>query len=116
MGAHLDRDGWPKDVNSDFARDALEKAAWTAAYVNDLPDDAFLFVESGGEKDDDGKTVPRALRHFPVRSHTGEVSLPHLRNALSRIPQSNVPLDAKERMQATARRMLDEEVKKANGA
>ncbi len=68
-----------------------DKAAWTRAFVNDLPDSAFLYVEPGGKKDESGRTVPRNLRHFPVRGADGKPDLPHLRNALSRIPQSRVP-------------------------
>lgn len=68
-----------------------EKAQWSRAYINDLPDGAFLHIEPGGRKDDEGKTVPRTLRHFPVRDEEGKLDVPHLRNAVSRIPQSKVP-------------------------
>ena len=89
----------------------LAKAQWTRAEINDLPDDAFLYVEPGGKKDEDGKTVPRALRHFPVYDADGKLDIPHLRNALARIPQSAVPgltADAKEKLQDRARRLLEE--------
>lgn len=82
-------------------------AEWTAAYINDLPDSSFLYVEPGGEKDDQGRTVPRAKRHFPVKGPDGSVDLPHLRNALARIPQSSLPDDVKARCTAAARRLLD---------
>lgn len=52
------------------------------ATINDLPDSAFAYIESGGTKDSDGKTVPRSLRHFPVHDAA------HVRNALARAPQS----------------------------
>jgi DNA adenine methylase len=97
----------------------LAKVQWSGAYINDLPDSAFLFVEAGGVKDDQGKTVPRSLRHFPVRNHLGELDLPHLRNALARIPQSEAPgLTAERRrdLQERARRLLEEassEIEKA---
>lgn len=68
------------------ARD--EKAVWTVAYMNDLADSAFLWIEAGGEKDEDGKTVPRSLRHFPVKDAEGNFDLPHVRNAIARIPQA----------------------------
>jgi hypothetical protein len=64
-------------------------AEWTTAYKNDLPDGAFLYIEAGGSKDSEGKTVPRSLRHFPVRDANGKVDLPHVRNALARIAQSS---------------------------
>jgi DNA adenine methylase len=89
----------------------LAKSQWSRAYINDLPDSAFLYVEPGGEKDDQGKTVPRSLRHFPVRNHLGELDVPHLRNALARLPQSTAPglTDARRReLESEARRLLEE--------
>jgi hypothetical protein len=86
------------------------KAVWTTAYVNDLPDSAFLYIESGGEVDEGGKTQPRSLRHFPVRDASGAVDEAHARNAIGRIPQATVAeLDAKtkEHLQDEARRLLD---------
>jgi HK97 family phage prohead protease len=63
------------------------KATWTASYINDLPDSSFLLVESGGDKDEDGKTTPRSLRHLPYKNAEGDIDLPHLRNAISRLGQ-----------------------------
>jgi phage I-like protein len=77
-------------------------AEWTVAYINDLPDSAFAYIESGGEKDEDGKTVPRALRNLPYRDKDGKVDLPHLRNALSRLPQTDLTPEE----QAKARKVL----------
>jgi hypothetical protein len=91
-----------------------QKAVWSTAFVNDLPDSSFLFIETGGKKDSEGKTVPRSLRHFPVKDQNGKIDLPHLRNAIARIPQSNAPglsADKKSALQDRARRMLAEEQK-----
>lgn len=66
-----------------------ESAKWTRAYINDLPDSAFLYVEPGGKKDEEGKTVPRELRHLPYKNADGEIDLPHLRNAIARLEQAN---------------------------
>ena len=65
----------------------VEEAEWSAAAQNDLPDSSFAYVEPGGEKDDEGKTVPRGLRHYPYKDASGKVDLPHLRNALARAAQ-----------------------------
>lgn len=65
-----------------------DKAKWSTAFINNLPDSSFLYVESGGEKDSDGKTTPRTLRHLPYKDAGGKVDLPHLRNALSRLGQT----------------------------
>jgi hypothetical protein len=83
-------------------------AVWSTAFVNNLPDSAFLYVQSGGSKDSEGKTVPRTLRHFPYKGPDGKVDLPHLRNAIARIPQAGSWLSAasKSALQARARKML----------
>jgi len=81
-------------------------AVWTRKYINDLPDSAFLYVERGGEKDSTGKTTPRALRHFPYRDATGKIDLAHLRNAISRIPQSKAKNLNKTALQQRARNIL----------
>lgn len=84
------------------------KAVWSTAYVNDLPDSAFLYVEPGGKKDGEGKTVPRTLRHFPYKDASGKIDLPHLRNAIARIPQAAISEGERERLQSKARRLLAE--------
>jgi hypothetical protein len=89
-------------------------ATWTTAYINNLPDSAFLYVESG-EKDADGKTTPRSKRHFPYKDDTGKVDLPHLRNALARIPQSSLPDDVKKRLTTKAQGILDKATRKNAG-
>lgn len=86
---------------------AAYKAVWTTAYVNNLPDSAFLYIEPGGKKDSEGKTTPRSLRHFPVRDDSGAVDQAHVRNALSRIPQSNLSQAVKDAATAKAQRLLD---------
>ena len=88
-------------------------AVWTTAEANDLPDSAFLYVEPGGKKDSEGKTVPRSLRHFPVHGPDGRIDLPHVRNALARIPQSKIPESAKARATREAQRILAAENKSA---
>ena len=83
-----------------------QRATWTTAYMNDLPDSAFLIVEKGGTKDSSGKTTPRSLRHFPVRDKDGNVDMAHLRNALSRIPQSNLSAELKAEAQRKAEALM----------
>jgi len=87
----------------------LAKAQWTGAFINNLPDSSFLHVEAGGKKDADGKTEPRSLRHFPVKGADGKVDLPHLRNALARIPQSTLPQAVKDKAVAEARKLWEAE-------
>src|SRR3990167_5038490 len=62
-------------------------ATWDAAYINDLPDSAFACIDAGGERDDSGRTVQRSLRHYPHHNAAGNLDLPHLRAALSRVAQ-----------------------------
>lgn len=87
----------------------VHKAVWTTAYVNDLSDGSFLYIAPGGKKDDEGKTVPRSLRYFPYKDKAGKIDLPHLRNAIARIPQSKAPglsAEGKKKLQAKARKLL----------
>jgi len=95
-------------LNEEYLDDEVKKAKWTAAYINDLPDDAFLYIESGGKKDDEKKTAPRSLRHFPYRDKNGKMDIPHLQNAIARIPQSKFGLtdDQKKALQDKARKLL----------
>jgi hypothetical protein len=63
----------------------FEAAKWTTKYMNDLPDSAFAYIEPGGEKDEEGKTVPRTLRHLPHHKPDGSIDVPHLKNAMARV-------------------------------
>ena len=59
---------------------------WTRKEVDELPDSSFAFVEPGG-RNADGRTIPLSKRHLPYRDADGQVDLPHLRNALARLPR-----------------------------
>lgn len=87
-------------------RRRVGKAAWTTAEIDDLPDKSFLYVESGGKADGDDKTTPRSLRHFPYRDAEGKIDLDHLRNAISRIPQSSLPKTLRDKLQIKAEKLL----------
>jgi len=50
----------------------VAKAAWSSAYIADLPDSAFACIDGDG-------------RHYPHHNASGALDLPHLRAALSRI-------------------------------
>lgn len=78
---------------------ALEyRAEMSAQSINDLPDDAFAYIEPGGSKDSSGKTVPRSKRHFPVHDKA------HAANALSRAPQSPFGDKAMPKIRAAAKK------------
>ena len=68
----------------------------TTQSINDLPDSDFAYIEPGGSKDASGKTVPRSLRHFPINDAA------HVRNALSRAPQSPFGDKAMPKIRAAA--------------
>ena len=71
--------------SADAEAEALDKAERSTAGTNDLPDSAFAYISPGGTKDEDGKTVPRSLRHLPYKTASGAIDKPHLRNALARL-------------------------------
>lgn len=103
---------WLSDNNITFISfepaTKLAKKIWSARYINRLPDSAFLYIELGGEKDDEDKTKPRTLRYFPYKDNTGKIDLPHLRNALARIPQSKLPKTIKDKISAKAKKILED--------
>ena len=75
---------------------------WTPAYVNDLPDSAFVLIAPGGHPDSTGRTVPRELRHFPVRDAAGKLDPEQLGHAAAAIPRTTT-LSANLRESATAK-------------
>jgi hypothetical protein len=79
-------------------RDSVAKAERSTKEINDLPDSDFAYIEPGGSKDDEGKTVPRSLRHFPI------MDAAHVRNALSRAPQSPFGEKAMPKIRAAAKK------------
>jgi len=88
----------------------LKEAEWDAEYINNLPDSSFAFIEEGGEKDEDGKTKPRSLRHLPYKDAEGNINKAHLNNALGRLPQTELSDEAK----AAAKKKLCAAVKTWN--
>lgn len=76
----------------------VAKAELSTASINDLPDSAFAYIESGGKKDESGKTTPRSLRHFPIQDPA------HIRNALARAPQSPFGDKAMPKIRAAAKK------------
>ena len=74
------------------------RAAISTADQNDLDDSDFAYIEPGGSKDSSGKTVPRSLRHFPIHDAA------HVRNALSRAPQSPFGDKAMPKIKAAAKK------------
>ncbi|HEY2302180.1 MAG TPA: HK97 family phage prohead protease [Acidimicrobiales bacterium] len=69
-------------------------AEWDPAYINALPDSAFLLVYT------DAKGAKQRL--FPYRDASGKVDVPHLKNAGARIPQAST-ISASQRMEAMAK-------------
>jgi hypothetical protein len=87
---------------------------WDAEYVDALPDESFAYIEPGGEADEEGKTVPRELRHFPVRDAEGNVSLPHVEEALAALDTEKmstgepIPEEDRERVREELEALLEE--------
>jgi hypothetical protein len=79
-------------------------AAWSEAFINDLPDASFLYIEAGAEKDQGGKSK-RSKRHFPYKMADGAVDLQHLRNALDGIPKSSLPEITRGMVERKAKRI-----------
>lgn len=88
-------------------------AEWSSKFINDLPDSSFGYVAPGGKKDATGRTVPRSLRYLPYKNEKGEIDLPHLRNALSRLPQTSLPANVKASIKAKLEKVAQENLKGA---
>jgi hypothetical protein len=100
-------------MGDDEVRVGATKAEMSAADINDLPDSAFAHIEPGGKKDDEGKTVPRSLRHFPIHDAA------HVRNALARLSQSPHGDDAESKVKAAAKKFgieVSDDASKADGS
>jgi hypothetical protein len=65
----------------------LLERVWTRKYIDNLPESAFAIVY---------KENDRVIRKFPHHNANGNIDLPHLRNANSRLPQSDVPAEYKQ--------------------
>ena len=78
------------DLKKDEKYDKAKAAKMSSKQKNDLPDSDFAYIEPGGKKDDDGKTVPRSLRHLPINDAA------HVRNALARLDQTDISPEAKK--------------------
>jgi hypothetical protein len=77
------------EINSKIA--SLEETARTFEIeVDALPDDCFGLVESGGEKDENGKTIPRSLRLFPYKGENGKVNANLLTKSLRDLAASPI--------------------------
>jgi HK97 family phage prohead protease len=74
----------------------------------DLPDSAYLWIEPGGARDEEGKTVPRSYRHFSIRDAEGKLDAPGLRFALAAIPQvEGLDAESKTLLSAQVHRALE---------
>jgi hypothetical protein len=81
--------------------------------TNNLPDSDFAYISPGGEKDSEGKTTPRSLRHLPIPDAA------HVRNALARLNQTDIPPAAKKEALSKIKRKAKElgvEVSKSDAA
>jgi len=104
------------DNSVDFSTQIKEKALGaklSAKAINNLPDSDFAYIQPGGKKDSEGKTIPRSLRHLPIPDAA------HVRNALARLNQTNIPAEAKKKALSKITRKAKEvgvHVSKSDGA
>jgi len=87
----------------------MMEAEWTSEYVSDLADSAFAAIEPGGEKDAEGKTTPRSLRHLEHHDAEGNVDEAHVKAALQRLNQTKISdalkIEAKKHLCGHAKQM-----------
>jgi HK97 family phage prohead protease len=67
-----------------------EEPVWTTAYIQNLPDSAFAYVEEGvGGEQVEGKTLPHTMRHFPHHNDDGSVNRDAVRREYDRAKTSD---------------------------
>ena len=91
---------------------AVEGAEWTRAYINDLPNSAFAYIEPCYKR---GDTENKGARHLPFKDAGGKIDLAHLRNARARVNQLKpICKDTNAKTAITeATRVLDDAAEKA---
>jgi len=83
-------------VPETVTEDGMEvKAVWTSSYISSLPDSSFAYIEPGCND--------KGCRHFPIKDKEGNYDAAHVRNALSRAPQSPFGSKAMPKIEAGAR-------------
>jgi len=104
------------EVEVDFSQQIREKsigANLSSKEKNNLPDSDFAYISPGGHKDSEGKTTPRSLRHLPIPDAV------HVRNALARLDQTDIPPAAKKEALAKIKRKAEDlgvQVSESDGA
>ena len=104
------------EVEVDFTpsiRKQAEAKKLSSKDVNNLPDSDFAYISPGGKKDSEGKTTPRSLRHLPIPDAA------HVRNALARLNQTDIPPAAKKEALSKIKRKAKEfgvQVSESDGA
>ncbi|UCE15447.1 MAG: hypothetical protein JSV12_06105 [Candidatus Bathyarchaeota archaeon] len=78
-------------------KQALKERIWTRQYTNDLPDSAFALILPKGSTNESDRTTSRNLRKIPHHRADESIDLLHLRNALARVPQSDLSQEQKKR-------------------
>ena len=93
------------EVEVDFSQQIKERsigANLSSKEKNNLPDSDFAYISPGGHKDSEGKTTPRSLRHLPIPDAA------HVRNALARLDQTDIPPAAKKEALAKIKRKAED--------
>lgn len=101
------------EVMNDLSRTEMIRSEWSRSMVNDLPDSAFAYIEEGGEQDSEGKTVPRTLRHFPIKDKSGRYDETQVKSAMARVDTSEFGDKAKAKIMAAARALGIETITKS---
>jgi hypothetical protein len=91
----------------------VKEREWDADYINSLPDSAFAVIEPAYQH---GETGDKRARHLPHHDRSGEIDLPHLRNALARLSQIRPVTDSinRDELVRQARRHLCSHARRLN--
>ena len=84
---------------------SINSPVWDKCYVDDLPDSSFAYIEHGGRKDAEDKTVPRTLRRYAYKNAQGEVNKHAVARAAKEAMQSPEAKQAMEVLVPYAREL-----------
>ncbi len=79
------------ELEAELERFNEQAAKWTRAYINSLPNSAFVIIEPAYLR---GETDNKNARHLPYKDKEGKVDPAHLRNAAARCGQIKAVTDS----------------------
>jgi len=85
---------------------AVAAKKWSKAYVTQLPDSAFLHVESREAVDEEGNTIQNITRQFPMRNSDGNLDAERAVTSIAEISASSLSDEKKTAYMEIANKLI----------